>query len=304
VSEHKTYSYSSSVKSSTSDELINTYLIRPLAGIVVRMAYHTSITPNVLTIASTTVGIVAAFFYSAGSAHENFIAGLCITLKDILDSADGQLARAKQQYSRAGRFLDSIGDLLVNLLAFGAIGFALYRSSDSLIHLVLGALAFLGTTLRVSYHVFYQTSFLHLQEQYGTNRVTEEVREEDLLQQRLTLRLQRIFQFLYGWQDRMVLRLDAWCQRGLGLQRGIVDGGGIGHHVRRQWYCDRTGIFFSGLLGLGTELFFLTLFSLLDELEAYLFFNLLALNAVWLVSVAFRKFILAPKLTATAPPAR
>jgi phosphatidylglycerophosphate synthase len=32
------------------------------------------------------------------------VAGLCMTLKDLLDSADGQLARAKQMYSRFGRF--------------------------------------------------------------------------------------------------------------------------------------------------------------------------------------------------------
>ena len=52
------------------------------------------------------------------------VAALCFYLKDIFDSADGQLARAKQLYSRHGRFLDSIGDYVVD--SFCSAEFSLF----------------------------------------------------------------------------------------------------------------------------------------------------------------------------------
>jgi hypothetical protein len=92
-----TYEYKKSLKSSLSDELINTYLLRPLAGLIVWVLYRTPITPNQVTIASTIAGFVAAGLYLKNEALYTAVAGLCVTLKDVLDSADGQLARAKQR---------------------------------------------------------------------------------------------------------------------------------------------------------------------------------------------------------------
>ncbi len=290
----KRYSYAASVKSITSDELINTYLIRPLAGIFVRLFFYTPITPNQVTIASTLVGFLAAYFYLDGTHALNIIAGLSITLKDILDSADGQLARAKQLYSRIGRFLDSIGDFFVNLFVFAAISTALFRFTESIFTIILGLLGFLGITLRVSYHVFYQTSYLHLQDAYQVNRVTEEIREEDLQQDQLTLWLQSVFQFLYSLQDRSMVRIDAWCRGGVVKSERNDD----------AWYGDRVGLGISGLLGLGTELFLLMVFSVMNQLESYLYFSLFVMNSVWLASVLYRKGVLARKLTLENSPAR
>ena len=123
------YYYKKTLKSTLSDELINTYLLRPIAGVVVWAIYPTPITPNQLTIASTVAGLIAAGFYLHNEAAFTAIAGLLVTLKDLLDSADGQLARARQQYTRIGRFLDSIGDFVVDVVVFGAIGWVLYSTT-------------------------------------------------------------------------------------------------------------------------------------------------------------------------------
>lgn len=285
------YTYSSSIKSTTSDELINTYFIRPIAGQIVRLLYHTRITPNQVTIASTLAGFVAAAHYLQGTAEHNLVAGLFITLKDILDSADGQLARAKNQYSRRGRFLDSIGDLFVNAFVCGAITLALSHVYHSLWTIILGTLAFLGLTLRVSYHVFYQTSFLHLQDRYNVNRLTEEIRDDDLRQDRVTLVLQQLFQLLYGWQDSLMKTIDAWSRDGLSPSQL--------HDV--LWYGDKVGLRISGLMGLGTELFLLTLCSVTNTMEGYLYLNVGVMNGVWLIGVLYRKKLTGRILTAQNP---
>jgi phosphatidylglycerophosphate synthase len=276
------YHYRASVKSDASDELINTFLLRPAAGILVRLLYPTAVTPNQVTIAAILAGLLAAVLYFHGGSLAVGLAGATLTLKDLLDSADGQLARAKGKFSRAGRFLDSIGDIVVNFAVFAAIAATFLREGASGMVLLECAAAFLGVSLRVSYHVFYQTAFLHLASAYQENRLSEEIREEDLQSDRLTLRLQRIFLFLYGWQDAIMARLDRWC-------RGDVE-------PASAWYGDVTGVRLSGFLGMGTELMLLTVCSIAGRLDIYLTANIVGMNMVWGFAVGYRRFGLRSRL--------
>ncbi len=284
------YSYRASLKSGASDELINTYVLRPAAGLIVRLLYPTSVTPNQVTLLSTLFGFAAAALYLTGIPGTAAAAGLCITAKDLLDSADGQLARAKGMGSRSGRFLDSIGDFAVNLAVFVAIGVLLASGGGTPAYLLLALAGFLGISLRVSYHVFYQTAFLHLQDAYGANRLTEEIREEDLLGDPRALFLQRVFRILYGWQDALMVRIDRWS-----LARSTLS-----DSRQRDWYADAAGLRLSGFLGMGTELFLLTLFSLAGNLVCYLWVNVLVMNCVWGVTVAYRRVVLRRRLLGPA----
>jgi phosphatidylglycerophosphate synthase len=273
-------SYTSSVKSDVSDELINTWLLRPIAHLFVRVLYPTSVTPNQVTVASIVAGFASAAVFALAGPVWYPLAGLLVTLKDLLDSADGQLARVKQMYSRFGRFLDSVGDIGVNFAVFGAMSYSLYRETGWLSVFVIGALGLLGISLRVSYHVFYQTSYLHLQSAYQLNRVTEEMRKEDALADPGTRLMQRIFLLLYGWQDKLMMRIDTWSKKGA-------------HDPRPElWYGDRTALRISGFLGLGTELFILMIFSVFRRLDLYLAVNVVGLNAVWALCIVYRKVFL------------
>jgi hypothetical protein len=285
---NRIYSYRNSIKSIKSDELINTYLLRPIAGIIVWALYYTPITPNQVTIVSILSGIIAAIFYLKGTASAFVVAGLLVTLKDILDSTDGQLARAKQLQSRAGRFLDSIGDFVVDAAVFGSIGWTLYKLNDNWLMLFLALLGLIGISLRVSYHVFYQVHFLHLQKQYENNRITEEVQKEDLNQGGFELALQRIFQIIYGWQDRLIARIDGWSARGAFQRSPATEQ----RETSEVWYSDILALRISGFLGFGTELFLLMLCSIFNHLELYLYLNLFLMNGILIICILYRRFIL------------
>ena len=285
------YSYRNSIKSIKSDELINTYLLRPIAGIIVWALYYTPITPNQVTIVSILSGIIAAIFYLKGTASAFVVAGLLVTLKDILDSADGQLARAKQQQSRTGRFLDSIGDFVVDAAVFGSIGWTLYKLNDNWLMLFLALLGLIGISLRVSYHVFYQVHFLHLQKQYQNNRITEEVQKEDLNQGEFELALQRIFQIIYGWQDRLIARIDGWSARGTFQRSPATEQ----RETSEVWYSDILALRISGFLGFGTELFLLMFCSIFNTLELYLYLNLFFMNGILLLCILYRRFFLSAR---------
>jgi phosphatidylglycerophosphate synthase len=275
------YSYRQSIKSDKSDELINTYILRPFAGLIVGALYYTPITPNQVTLASTIAGLVAACLYLKGTPDAFIAAGLLVTLKDILDSADGQLARAKRQFSRIGRFLDSIGDFIVDVALFSAIGWRLYQATGNEWMPVLALLGLMGITLRVSYHVFYHVNFLHLQNQYANNRVTEEIREEDRAKGGIELTLQRIFQLIYGWQDRLIKGVDAWSRKN---HSDVL--------YLQKWYADLKGLTISGFLGFGTELFLLMVCSVVNQLEVYLYLNIFLMNGIMVLSVLYRRVIL------------
>ena len=299
------YSYRKSLKSDISDELINIYLLRPIAGLIVWALYNTPITPNQVTVASTIVGLVAAFFYLKGTSEAIIVAGLLVTLKDLLDSADGQLARAKQQYSRVGRFLDSIGDFVVDAAVFSAIGWILYQSDGNWWMLLLALLGFVGISLRVSYHVFYQVNFLHLQKQFADNRISEEIREEDLKKGGVELILQRIFLCIYGWQDRLIERVDRWSYGESFLRssenepRDSLKGSSREPcSWSQEWYADIISLRISGLLGFGTELFLLMVCSVLNRLELYLYLNIFLMNGILILCFLYRRFVLLRELQA------
>jgi len=267
------------------DELINIYLLRPVASMIVWLIYPTRITPNQVTMTAIIFGVAAAYCYSIGSPCAIAIAGILIVLKDLFDDTDGQLARAKNLYSRRGRFLDSIGDFIVDVTVFSAITMEVYRLHPTPWALLAGFLSFWSTTLRVSYHVFYQVSYFHLEEQYILNRVTEEVTEKDREGDHIALGLQKIFILLYGWQDRFMVRIDTWCKSGRFDAR-----------LAPTWYADRFGLRLSGLLGFGTEFTLLAIFSWMNELLLYLILNLFAMNGIWLISILYRRIVLARNL--------
>jgi phosphatidylglycerophosphate synthase len=288
------YSYRDSVKSDKSDELINTYLLRPIASIIVWALYYTPITPNQVTIVSVFSGIIAALFYLKGTASAFIVAGLLITLKDILDSADGQLARAKQQQSRTGRFLDSIGDFVVNAAVFGSIGWTLYQLNNDWLMLLMALLGLIGISLRVSYHVFYQVQFLHLQKQYENNRIIEAIQEGDLNKGRFELTLQRIFQIIYGWQDTLMARIDEWSTK-KAIQRYSATEKREHLQGFKAWYSDSLALRISGLLGFGTEFFLLMVCSVFNHLKYYLYLNLFLMNGIMIICILYRRLVLSTR---------
>ncbi len=267
------------------DEIINIFLLRPLAAALVWLLYPTRITPNQVTVAAIVFGLAAGAAYAAGTPAATVAAGLLITAKDIADDADGQLARAKEMYSRRGRFLDSIGDFAVDLVVFAAITITVYHTYPSSSTIFLGVAAFLGITLRVSYHVFYQASFLHLEDRYKMNRITEEITDADRLGDPVALRLQVIFNVLYTWQDLLMCSIDRWCA-----------GKGILKDKAGTWYGDRIGLRLSGLMGFGTEFALLTICSVTNHLYLYLVLNVVGMNGVWCLSILYRKLMLSHRL--------
>ena len=103
--------YQASLKSSDTEEWFDLHFHRPLGFLWSKFFAKLGVSPNAITVASIFMGVAGGILLYYGQkelAWLNWIGMLLITWADTFDSADGQLARLTQQYSRMGRILDGV----------------------------------------------------------------------------------------------------------------------------------------------------------------------------------------------------
>lgn len=100
--------YKKSLKSHDTEEHIDLFFYRPIGFFVAKVSEVLSITPNFLTILSLILGIGAGVLLYFDTLWINLCGIALLICANVLDSADGQLARLTHQYSRIGRILDGV----------------------------------------------------------------------------------------------------------------------------------------------------------------------------------------------------
>jgi hypothetical protein len=111
------------------DQLWNTFVMRPLASLVVAAAAKTPVTPNQLTLLNLAVFVAAAgLFIALPDPRGALIAVAALELSYLFDCADGMLARHKKLASKQGHLFDFFTDELKATLLAGALSIRLYRT--------------------------------------------------------------------------------------------------------------------------------------------------------------------------------
>lgn len=121
--------------------IIEKYINRPLASLIVRAVYNTRVTPNGLTYLNFILGLLAAYLFSRGQYIDFVLGGIAIQLSSIVDCADGMLARAKNMCSEYGASLDIFLDRITDFFVVAGITVGLYTSTDDINLLITGFLA-------------------------------------------------------------------------------------------------------------------------------------------------------------------
>lgn len=103
-------------------------LIRPLGALVVQVLKRTSVSPTAVSLFSLLAGFICAWFYylTEVNSHEMIYAllgGFFLLISSVFDSADGQLARLKNQTTQLGRWIDGIVDSAVVTSIYAGIYF-------------------------------------------------------------------------------------------------------------------------------------------------------------------------------------
>ena len=123
--------YKSSLKNVAVEEYADLFLFRPIAFIFVKLISKTEITPNQVTGMSLAVGALSGVFFAWGTNATVAIGGLLIAAATMLDCADGQLARLKNNGTPFGRILDGVVDYLYTISAFVGIALGSMRNGMS-----------------------------------------------------------------------------------------------------------------------------------------------------------------------------
>jgi phosphatidylglycerophosphate synthase len=188
---------------------------RPLARLIANSLKETSYTPIDVTIWFIISGLIAV---ACILLEYYWAAGFFLLFKSILDAADGELARVRGTPSYTGRYLDSVADILLNMLIF----IALWYISE--VHFIYCLLAFLGIQLQGTLYNYYYVIMRNHLNGDTTSRIFENETPTALegeTQKNVTI-LFGIYKALYGVFDRTIYALDGDASTGKRLPNIVM----------------------------------------------------------------------------------
>lgn len=114
---------------------------RGLSYIIVEIIKVSKITPNQITIFRIIFFPIIFFFFSRGSYLDNVLGLVTILIYTLLDTVDGDLARAKDMTSDLGAWLDhSFDKVMVNVVLVG-VAIGAYNVTNNPLFLIGGLIA-------------------------------------------------------------------------------------------------------------------------------------------------------------------
>jgi len=119
-----------SLKNPWAEELFDLALYRPLAFIFVKCAAPLPLTPNQVSALAMIAGIAAGFFFAGGSPKDFVLGGLLFGLSNVLDCADGMIARLKKNGTKTGRIVDGLVDYVASGAVYTGFGIGLAKTAD------------------------------------------------------------------------------------------------------------------------------------------------------------------------------
>lgn len=141
INAEETVSWLMAVGPKSADGFMAKHFDRHISLAVSRSIVETGISPNMMTVFSTVLGLLGALLF-LGSGRAFFVAGaLLVWAHSVLDGCDGELARVRFQESAFGSDLDFWGDNLVHFVLFTCMGVGFWLSGRGLHALALGAVA-------------------------------------------------------------------------------------------------------------------------------------------------------------------
>jgi len=166
--------YKDSLKSLDVEEILDLIIYRPISFLFVKLIYPTNLTPNQISIAAMLFGMLGGLMYMFGGYYYFVLAGISFFTCNVLDCADGQLARMKKNGTRIGRIIDGLIDYVTAISGFVGIGIAFANS----IHFgpVFWFLVIAGGVSR-GFQNMYFDYFRNLYMRYVYNKVEDVKRE-------------------------------------------------------------------------------------------------------------------------------
>lgn len=169
--------FKQSLKAIEAEEVFDLVIYRPIAFIFVKLVYSTNLTPNQISVIAMIAGISAGVAFGFGTTSAFTIGALLYLAGNILDCADGQVARLKKNGTKVGRIVDGSIDYTVSIAVFLGIAIGLSRQESMGTFNMFGnyfngnayayiwittALAGFSSAIQAFYFDFYRNKFLEI----------------------------------------------------------------------------------------------------------------------------------------------
>ena len=156
-----TGTYRESLKAIEAEEVFDLLIYRPIAFLFVKITYSTNITPNQVSSIAMLSGVIAGVLFGAGTYNYLIAGGVFYFTGNVLDCADGQIARLKKNGTKTGRIIDGFIDYVVSTAVFIGIGIGLVKySNDGLYIWTLTVLAGISSAVQAFCFDLYRNKFL------------------------------------------------------------------------------------------------------------------------------------------------
>ena len=100
---------------------------RPLGRPLSRLLIHTPISPNVVSVFATLVGVFAAGCFAQGKPQSMILGALILQITAVINCVGSDLARILHRESITGQWLDFAGGQLVHFCLFAGLGVGLHQ---------------------------------------------------------------------------------------------------------------------------------------------------------------------------------
>jgi len=231
---------------------------------IARNLLETRFTPIHVTLLFVVSGLIAIYCILNGYYVQ---AAFFLILKSIIDAADGELARLKKTPSYVGRYLDSICDLVLNMMFLLSL---MYVTNTSFL---LTLLTFIGLQLQGTLYNYYYVILRNSVNGDLTSRVRENTTPLALPgeSQKTVNFFYELYNSLYGIFDAIIYQMDKKANQSKPFP---------------NWFMTLLSIY-----GLGFQLLTIALMLLLG-VEEYIIPVILGMSAFIFIFIGIRRIFL------------
>lgn len=144
------------------EEWADRRFFRPAGWRIATTLGPTRVSPDAVTLASLVLGVLAGHLFWYRNAWVNAAGVVLFIVSDVLDSADGQLARLRGTSTRMGRILDGLADTGRFLSLYGHLGARLYAGGWGWPGPVLAFAALLSHSYQAAAADFIRQAYLYI----------------------------------------------------------------------------------------------------------------------------------------------
>ena len=129
--------FKQSLKAIEAEEIFDLIIYRPIAFIFVKIVYGTNLTPNQTSVIAMIMGVTAGVAFGFGTITSTALGGGFYLACNVLDCADGQIARLKKNGTKVGRIVDGFIDYVVAIATFLGIAIGMtHMQGNSSLHFI------------------------------------------------------------------------------------------------------------------------------------------------------------------------